>query len=1051
MIKYILIIIIAILVARNSTFANNTAISVNSLYISLDRKADIVTLPSSIPLQNKNVKIYPRQFLTRDKLQQIRQDTLSHHGDPYRAFTDQYYWAVRYTMPSLVVSLCSLKVINLAFYRVSNTNPAPCSIFVFRDTIIDGISRPGLRLLQNIIELPSWDIDNVNWIEFVIIPIAFKPGESFWTACMRPTIGDPYHLGDAYLNEDSTLNVFDETAPAGPPDDWNFVRYNYLQEAIITYKPLDNDVGVNWLNMPGYVITNIPQTITIKIKNYGAEPQTSIPVAYDAGDGSGIVTETWAGNLEPGEDTFYTFIQQWTPAVPDTTTLKVWTGLSGDQIIANDTLIWDIQIFPPCPTYHTPPYSKDFNEFWGPFGDIPPYCGWQIVDNGSESPKVWNTNDWAHYSISFSDFTRDMAGVKYDDENSPPENQDEWLLSSRFNCSTPGKYTVRYWHWYQGYTTSLDNGYVLVSNNGGLSWIEIAHYIGGQNIIVDSGYKTHDITSYVAESSNVKIAFRYHANDANFWFIDDFGIDFTSAVYLNVSFVGDGNVTQNPNREWYIPGTQVTLTAQASPGWEFIRWSGDVVGSDNPLQIEMDTDKNITATFEQRDWIRKADILSINADTLKAVYDGSALTNDGEYIYAFHGNKTKRFYKYAAGKAGWTELESLGFRNKTYGIPGARISLDKAYPAAGAALCYDGDNRIYAIKAGGKREMWAYIIEPVSKELPADTWVWVCTLPPRKGVKGGSGLVLLDGKLYLLVGGLTKTDSNNFFRYTPGGSWEILEKAPTTQPDPLLPQKVWKDGSTLTVHDGKIYALRGGAKNNYFYKYEHPTWTFVDSLPALDTLYYKVSTDKWTTAKKYLKLGASIASNGANRFYAIKSGKSSNLWTYSPGIGWATCVRDTIPHWNKKYPDKGSALSFLDGKLYLLKGNKTRQFWMYERYSEKSTNKNQLSKTNIQEEQTLNQVDYHLASHQGDRLLDVTPNPFTRQAVIRYNVSVSGKVMINLFDISGRLIETLVDENINAGTHQLKIDQTKMRLANGIYFLRYIDNANREQIKLIIH
>jgi uncharacterized repeat protein (TIGR02543 family) len=65
---------------------------------------------------------------------------------------------------------------------------------------------------------------------------------------------------------------------------------------------------------------------------------------------------------------------------------------------------------------------------------------------------------------------------------------------------------------------------------------------------------------------------------------------------INTSTMGNGAVTKNPNRN-YAPGEQVTLTAFPEPGWVFTGWSGDVTSSTNPLQVTVDGNKNITATF----------------------------------------------------------------------------------------------------------------------------------------------------------------------------------------------------------------------------------------------------------------------------------------------------------------------------------------------------------------------------------------------------------------------------------------------------------------------
>jgi len=68
---------------------------------------------------------------------------------------------------------------------------------------------------------------------------------------------------------------------------------------------------------------------------------------------------------------------------------------------------------------------------------------------------------------------------------------------------------------------------------------------------------------------------------------------------LTVDVVGNGHVDLNPVGGTYVEGTTVTLTAVADEGWEFIRWNGALTGSENPETIIMDSDKEVTATFEE--------------------------------------------------------------------------------------------------------------------------------------------------------------------------------------------------------------------------------------------------------------------------------------------------------------------------------------------------------------------------------------------------------------------------------------------------------------------
>src|SRR6185503_9460327 len=75
---------------------------------------------------------------------------------------------------------------------------------------------------------------------------------------------------------------------------------------------------------------------------------------------------------------------------------------------------------------------------------------------------------------------------------------------------------------------------------------------------------------------------------------------FTQITYtLNVTVVGSGSVAKNPDMANYPSGSVVQLTATANAGWVFSGWSGDLSGSNNPENITMDSNKNVTATFTQ--------------------------------------------------------------------------------------------------------------------------------------------------------------------------------------------------------------------------------------------------------------------------------------------------------------------------------------------------------------------------------------------------------------------------------------------------------------------
>jgi hypothetical protein len=67
------------------------------------------------------------------------------------------------------------------------------------------------------------------------------------------------------------------------------------------------------------------------------------------------------------------------------------------------------------------------------------------------------------------------------------------------------------------------------------------------------------------------------------------------------------------------------------------------------------------------------------------------------------------------------------------------------------------------------------------------------------------------------------------------------------------------------------------------------------------------------------------------------------------------------------------------------------------------------------------------------------PNPFSSQTVIRYGCPEKTKVCIQVFDITGRIVNTLLDKEVEAGYHEVNWDGSNKfgkKLANAVYFYR---------------
>ncbi len=114
-------------------------------------------------------------------------------------------------------------------------------------------------------------------------------------------------------------------------------------------------------------------------------------------------------------------------------------------------------------------------------------------------------------------------------------------------------------------------------------------------------------------------------------------------------------------------------------------------------------------------------------------------------------------------------------------------------------------------------------------------------------------------------------------------------------------------------------------------------------------------------------------------------------------------------------------------------------------------NKNLLMTTRILSRVPLNDGIPELPETDRFELLSNYPNPFNSQTVIRFNVpaSVEGdsRVLIELYDILGRRVQTLMDDSRQAGAHQVLF--APGNLASGIYVVRMLAGGTSDAHKIM--
>ncbi len=79
---------------------------------------------------------------------------------------------------------------------------------------------------------------------------------------------------------------------------------------------------------------------------------------------------------------------------------------------------------------------------------------------------------------------------------------------------------------------------------------------------------------------------------------------------------------------------------------------------------------------------------------------------------------------------------------------------------------------------------------------------------------------------------------------------------------------------------------------------------------------------------------------------------------------------------------------------------------------------------------------------------EIYPNPFNPTTSIRYSLPAANHVQIAVYDVTGRLVQTLYDGNKQVGTHSIEFDGSK--LSSGVYFVRFLSGSKHEVRKIVL-
>ncbi len=97
---------------------------------------------------------------------------------------------------------------------------------------------------------------------------------------------------------------------------------------------------------------------------------------------------------------------------------------------------------------------------------------------------------------------------------------------------------------------------------------------------------------------------------------------------------------------------------------------------------------------------------------------------------------------------------------------------------------------------------------------------------------------------------------------------------------------------------------------------------------------------------------------------------------------------------------------------------------------------------------TLQEPEEKPLSSEIEEFLTINPNPFNPIATITYSIKSPSHVTLNVYNITGQKVATLVNDTMSAGVHTVRFDGSN--LASGIYFYRFESPGFEKKGKMLL-
>lgn len=490
---------------------------------------------------------------------------------------------------------------------------------------------------------------------------------------------------------------------------------------------------------------------------------------------------------------------------------------------------------------------------------------------------------------------------------------------------------------------------------------------------------------------------------------------------LTVTINGSGTVAKTPNQSTYAAGTSVSLKATPASGNQFTGWSGSATGTTNPITIVMNADKSVTATFKA-----STGTPSISANPSR-IYDNTVSGTSGI-------KRTITIKNTGQGALTVSAINTTGTNTNQFAVSGL-----PTFPAkvnAGSSISF------------------SVAFNPTSTGLKTATLNIKSNDPshpsssiPLRGLGtaglGGAKEPSLQSVLNLLEIQASVGDDDV--------ATDVINSSTTKQKaailgDEISVQKFQRASSgNVTITP---FAVFGPTFVNPVLRFGWYKSGNTSSLAELFTVSNSPVTNAQTVNVNFTGTLSFNPGSGAFGFYT-RWPYFSDRHVYSEDN--LNTFTGAAPHHVRVYPYKKNGVVMANSFLVAFEEDIKNLDYQDLVFLVTNVKKASMSLTasRTSEQVSLNGSDEPV--YNSDKP-GIYPNPVSNKGfTIRFPLNYQGVYKLQLVDIAGRRYD-LGKTKVNAGGADMKADISGLSLKAGVYFLKIISAANKEEvIKLLIN